>query len=94
MPKFTLTYATRYNGVSINANHDLVDVTDEVDGLMDKVGDTFPDYTYKWAMEDWDHQLKKEYIDKLKEMTVELLRPAFADLTVEDIGFEYDEFSS
>ena len=65
---FTLTFATNYNGVYINADDvDHQDISRELYSAMDEIADTFPEFTYEMC-EKWDTDLtaeqEKELCDK------------------------------
>ena len=86
----TLTFATKYNGVALNIDNDDIKITDDMWTMLDKVGDTFPEYTGDWA-DNWEHSLTDEQIAKLCKMAEDVVRPVIPNPKV---TFEYDRYSS
>ena len=86
----TLTFATNYNGVYINVDDDSIEVTREMDAVMDEVADTLPSLTYKWCNK-WDTDLTKKQIEKLCKKAAKIVSPAIPNPV---ITFEYDEHST
>jgi len=89
--KFILTFATRYNGVSINLLNEEEDPPDELQKVFDEIGDALPGMTYEFV-EKFDKSLTREQIQMLFDRAKEML----SDVVKEDMEFkfEYDNYSS
>jgi hypothetical protein len=67
--KFTLTFATRYNGVYCTPNEDIADeaLLEQVEKVCDdEISMVFPEYTYEMC-DKFDHALTSKQIDELCE---------------------------
>lgn len=99
MDKFTVTFATRYNGVYVTPNWDNIpkDEKNDVDAVVDYIGDTaadtLPEFTYEHA-DNWEHDLSSEDIVKLRSLALEIINKYLPNVTLDEVGFEYDEYSS
>ena len=91
MTQLTLTYCTNYNGVCLNLTDDDTKPTNEMNVVFDEVADTLPEFTYKWAKDDWDHMLSDKQIKKLIKKAAKIVRDVFPNA---DIEFEYDTTST
>ena len=92
--KFTLSFATRYNGVYLcyESSDDIPEGVSErdVEKVCDEVADTFPSLTYE-MVDKFDTDLTDEQKEELCEKAAAMLRPIIPDAVVE---FEYDTHSS
>lgn len=86
----TLTFATRYNGVSLTVDSDDIEVTAEMDEVLDEVSETLPEKTYD-MVEKFDTSLTEEQIDELIADAKEIIKDVIPD---SNITFEYDDYSS
>ncbi len=86
----TITFCTRYNGVYISVDDDDIEVTKEMEDVMDKVSDTLPSMTYD-MVDKFDCELSESDINKLIDKSKEIIKDV---IPVSNISFEYDEYSS
>ncbi len=86
----TITFCTRYNGVYISVDDDDIEVTKEMEDVMDKVSDTLPSMTYE-MVDKFDCELSESDINKLIDKSKEIIKDV---IPVSNISFEYDEYSS
>lgn len=99
MIKFDVTFATRYNGVSVTPNWDNIpeDETDTIDAVCDDIGDeagdTLPSFTYERA-NNWEHELSSEDIVELRKLALKVINKYLPNITLDEVGFEYDFYSS
>ena len=85
----TLTFQTRYNGVSLTVDDD-IEITDEIETVLDEVGMTLPSKTYE-MVDKFDKELSEAQIDELIEDATNIIKSV---IPVSNISFDYDEYSS
>jgi hypothetical protein len=96
--KFKVTWQSNYNGVSVDPigvdDYRTVpedDIT-KFDAIGDEAMDTLPDYTYEVA-ERWEG-LGVEEITELKRRALTIINKCYPDVTIDDIEYEEDSFST
>ena len=98
--KFKVMYMSNYNGVSIEpvwdniSEEDTPYVDDAIDKISDEVDDTLPSYTYECAKDDWDHQLSKEQEVELRRRALAIVNKYLPEVTLDDVSYEEDCYSS
>ena len=99
MTKFTVTFATKYNGVYLTPNwynipEDEVAAIDAVvDDIGDEGGDNLPEFTYEHA-NNWEHELSDDAIVELRKLALEIINKYLPDITLDEVTFAYDKYST
>lgn len=96
--KFKVEWQSNYNGVScMPVGIDDVrtlseeDVT-KIDAIEDEAMDTLPDYTYEVARR-WE-ELGDEEVGELKRRALAIINKHYPDVTINDVSYEEDSFST
>ena len=97
--KFTVEWASRYNGVCIYADDETVKLTSDDKQLQkvlfeieDEASDNLPGYTHKKAKK-WNG-LEDKHIIKLRKKALKIIHKHFPDVKLEDVDYEEDPYSS
>ena len=99
MKKFTVTFATRYNGVYCSPEWDNIpeDETKAIDAVVDLISDEaadeLPSFTFEHA-DNWEHDLSDEHIVELRKLALGIINKHLPNVTLDEVGFEYDPYSS
>lgn len=99
MSKFTVAFATRYNGVSISPNWDNIpdNESDDIDAVIDDISDDSDDMLSSIEDEhnkEWDYDLSSDDIMELRKSALAIINKYLPDITLDDVGFKYDNSSS
>jgi len=96
--KFKVEWQSNYNGVSVNpvGIDDYRTIPEDDITKIDAIGDeammTLPEYTYEIASR-WD-DLSGEHIAELKRRALTIINKHYPDVTIDDVSYEEDSFST
>jgi hypothetical protein len=98
MKKFIVTWASRYNGVHVGPNWDSIpeDEVAAIDAVVDQISDDAEElagYTAEAAGHRWE-EMSDEQIVELKRRALAFVNKYLPNITLDEVGYEEDPYSS